>query len=253
VTHLLLAVVVGFAVTQVAIAATTVYLHRCLAHRAVALKGPVPFAFRLVLWLSTGIKPRAWAAVHRKHHAFTDTDQDPHSPAIMGWVRVQLTNPALYRRSATDPATLDRFGKDLPADAWDRVLFDRSGLGLGIGITLLIVLLGPIWGVVAAAFHMAAYLELSGAVNAVGHRFGRRPFENSATILQSLALVTGGEGLHNNHHAAPTSATFALQRGQVDLGFWLIRALSAVKLATVRLERPAFTRPKAPRSPQPVG
>lgn len=242
----LVAVLVGFLVAQVANLVTTVYLHRGLAHRALTLKAPLAFAMRVVVWTTTGLKPREWAAVHRKHHAFTDTPDDPHSPAQLGWVRVQLTNPALYRRVARAPGTVDRYARDLRPDAWDRVLFDRAWLGLGIGITLLVVVLGPVWGLVAAAVHMATYLALSGAVNAVGHTFGRRPYDNSATNNLWLALLTAGEGMHNNHHAAPTSARLAFRRGELDPGWWFVAAARRLGLATVRHERPKLAPTREP-------
>jgi stearoyl-CoA desaturase (delta-9 desaturase) len=233
---LLLTVVLAGLVSQIATMATTVYLHRSLSHRALTLRTPLSFFFRLVIWLSTGIKPRQWVAVHRKHHAFTDTADDPHSPAVVGWLRVQLTNAALYRKAARDPKVVDRYAKDLPADRWDRVLFDHAFVGLGIGITALIMLLGPWFGLLASVLHAGFYLWIGGAVNSLGHHFGRRPYENSATNLKWLAWVTVGEGLHNNHHAAPTSARFSLHRGEVDLGWIAIRVFRRLGLAKVRLE-----------------
>ncbi len=238
---LLVALLVGFAVSQVATLATTVWLHRGLAHRALSVRGPLTFFFRVVVWLTTGMKPREWVAVHRKHHAFTDTEQDPHSPAVSGVMRVQVTNAAMYRRVARDPDTVARYAKDLAPDRWDTVLFDRAWLGLGLGITLLIVLLGPVYGVVAAVFHMTYYLWMSGAVNALGHHFGRRPYDNSATNLQWLAFLSGGEGLHNNHHAAPTSARFALHRGEIDLGWIAIRVFRMLGQVKVRLDKVKLT------------
>jgi stearoyl-CoA desaturase (delta-9 desaturase) len=77
---------------------------------------------------------------------------------------------------------------------------------------------------------------LSGAINAIGHTSGKRPYENSATNLQALAFITAGEGLHNNHHAAPTSAKFALHKGEIDPGSWLVRVLVKLHLAEVRHE-----------------
>ncbi|HEU5480671.1 MAG TPA: hypothetical protein VFU90_12585, partial [Candidatus Tumulicola sp.] len=88
----------------------------------------------------------------------------------------------------------------------------------------------------AAGLHAATYLMMSGAVNAVGHTFGKQPYDNSATNMQSLALLSGGEGLHNNHHAAPTSARFALHKGEIDPGWWVVRTLVALHLAQVRHE-----------------
>src|ERR1700716_3934977 len=128
------AIAVGFAVSQAANPATTVYLHRAGAHRAVRLRPPLTFAFRFLTWITVGIKPREWVAVHRKHHAFTDVEGDPHSPKLLGWLRVQLTNAALYRKVANDPEQVRRYARDLPPDRWDRLVFDHAFVGLGIGI-----------------------------------------------------------------------------------------------------------------------
>ncbi len=233
---LLVALVAGLAVTQLAIFATTVYLHRGLAHRALALRPAAAFPLRFVLWVTTGMRPREWVAVHRLHHANTDTPTDPHSPAVVGFWRVQLANVALYRRVARDRLSVQRYARDLPGDRWDRVFFDHALVGLGIGIALLCLVLGWQVGLLAATVHAVSYVMLSGAINAVGHTRGRRPYANSGTNGQVLALVTGGEGLHNNHHAAPTSARFSLVRGEVDPGWWLVRALLRAHLATVRHE-----------------
>ncbi len=235
---LFLALLAGFLVTQIAHVATTVYLHRTLAHRALTLRPGAAWGFRFIVWITTGIKPREWAAVHRRHHAHTDGPLDPHSPAQLGWLRVQLTNAALYRRVARDGQTVARYAKDLRPDIWDRLLFDRAFVGLGLGIAVLCVALGPVWGLVAAAFHTLCYLGLNGAVNAVGHEFGRRPHDNSATNNQWLAWLTAGEGLHNNHHARATAARLSFRRGEVDPGWWCIRALQGLKLAAVRHDRP---------------
>lgn len=237
---ILFALLVGFALTQIANVATTVYLHRSLAHRAVTFPRPVNALFRVVIWLTTGIRPRQWAAVHRKHHAFTDEESDPHSPAQLGWVRVQLTNVALYRRVARDAEQVKRYAKDLPQTAIDRLLLDHALVGLGLTTLGLVLWLGWLAGVVAAVFHFLLYLSLSAAVNAVAHTFGKRPFQNSATNVQWLAWLTCGEGLHNNHHAAPTSARFALDPGQIDPGWWLVRALRITGLASIRHDKTVF-------------
>ena len=113
VASLLVALAVGFAFTQIANVATTVYLHRALSHRALTVSKPLELIFRTIIWLFTGIKPRQWAAVHRKHHAFTDEEADPHSPLRLGWVRVQLTNVALYRRVARDEEQVEKYARDL--------------------------------------------------------------------------------------------------------------------------------------------
>jgi stearoyl-CoA desaturase (delta-9 desaturase) len=237
----LVAFVAAFVVTQIAIFVTTVYLHRALSHRALTVHPVAALPFRTIIWMTTGMRPREWVAVHRKHHAQTDTPEDPHSPAVVGFWRVQLGNVGLYKKVAADELNTRKYARDIPQDHFDRLFFDRALLGLGVGITILVVglwALGfPLWvGLLAAGIHAVTYVMLSGAINAVGHTYGKRPHDNSATNFQLLALVTSGEGLHNNHHAAPTSARFALQRGEIDPGWWLVRALTALKLARIRHE-----------------
>jgi len=241
VTHIFLAVLVGLSTSQIGIVCTTVYLHRTVTHKAVRMGPYVSWVFRLLIWLSTGISPREWAAVHRRHHAFTDVEGDPHSPLLLGLWRVELTNAYLYRKVARDKATIERYARDLPADRWDRVLFDHDIVGLSLGSALLFVLLGWRLGLIAAAVHAASYLLLNGSVNSFCHWRGKRSYENLATNLQSVALFTAGEDLHNNHHAAPTSARLSHRRGEIDLGWWLISALCHFGLAEVRLRNVKLT------------
>jgi stearoyl-CoA desaturase (delta-9 desaturase) len=231
----LLAFIVGIGVTTLANICTTVYLHRGISHRALTFSRPTHAVFKTLIWLSTGIKVREWVAVHRKHHAHTDTPDDPHSPAMSGWFTVQMKNLAMYRRAAHDQANVDRYAKDLAPTAWDRVLFDKSWLGLLIGTAFLCLVFGWQVGLLAAFIHVNYYLAASAAVNAIGHHFGRRPYDNSATNLQWLAFITAGEGFHNNHHAAPTSAKFAHRWYQIDPGWFVIKPLTWMRLAKVRL------------------
>ncbi|MGH9245138.1 MAG: fatty acid desaturase [Acidimicrobiales bacterium] len=235
--HLAAAILAGLAVSQLAMLATTIYLHRTLAHRALTLRPGLAYAFRAVTWITTGIRPRQWVAVHRKHHAFTDVPGDPHSPVLLGWARVQFGNVALYRRVAGDPVQVARYARDLKPDGWDRALFDRAWLGLAIGISVLILSFGVWTGLLAAAIHTIGYLMLNAAVNAIGHAFGKRPFDNTATNVQALALLTVGEGLHNNHHAAPTSAKLSLDRGEIDPAWPLISLFRRLGWATIRLDK----------------
>lgn len=242
-----IAVLVGLAAAQLATYITTIYLHRSLAHRAMVIRNPLRFVMRVGLWMTTGIRCRQWVAVHRKHHAFTDEEGDPHSPRLLGWKRVQVANYFLYRREARDPKVVERYAKDLAPDWWDKVLFDHAFLGLGAGVALLVWLLGPWIGVAATVVHTLSYIQLNSAVNAIGHTFGKRPEPNSATNLQWLALITGGEGLHNNHHAAPTSATMRLRKGEIDPAWPFIWMGSKVGLIRIRLsETKLVRRPKQP-------
>ena len=187
------------------------------------------------------MRPREWVAVHRKHHAATDTVDDPHSPIVHGFWRVQLGNVGLYKKVAGDEVAVKRYARDLPADALDRAALRpraarsrcRHRARDAHHVRARARLAGRVCS--ARGIHAVTYVMLSGAINAVGHTYGSRPQDNSATNGQMLALVTAGEGLHNNHHAAPTSATFALH-GEVDPGWLLIRVLRRFGLATVRHE-----------------
>ena len=239
-TLILPSIVFAVVVSELTILVTTVYLHRALSHRALAVKPAVALPFRVWIWVTTGMRPRGWVAVHRKHHSATDTAEDPHSPIVHGFWRVQLGNVGLYKKVAGDEVAVRRYARDLPADRLDRAFFDHALFGLGVGIAIAMAfasVIGLGWqvGLLGSLLHAGLYVMLSGAINAVGHTYGSRPQENSATNGQFLAFVTGGEGLHNNHHAAPTSATFALH-GEVDPGWWVIRVLRRFGLATVRHE-----------------
>ena len=250
---ILFAVLVGLAVCQVSIFLTTIFLHRTLSHRAITMSPGLRFACRFVTWITTGIEPREWVAVHRRHHAFTDVEGDPHSPLLEGFAAVQIGNVVLYRRAAKDGVTVEKYARDLPPDKWDRVLFDHGLAGLGAGIGILFLIFWGNWELVAiaAATHVVSYLMLNSAVNAVGHRFGKRPFEGLATNSQWLAWLTGGEGLHSNHHAAPTSARLAFHRGEIDPGWWLIALARKLRWLTVRHQQPRLAA-RAQRIPQTV-
>ena len=245
---LVLAPLVGLGVTLVANVLTTVYLHRAGAHKALTMRPEAAVVFRVLIWLMTGIKAREWVAVHRKHHAYTDEEGDPHSPVLLGWVRVQLTNVSLYRKSAKDPETVAKYAKDMPPDALDRYVLDKSLLGLGLGIAILMVSLGLWAGLIAAFVHVNLYLSTSAAVNGPGHHFGRKPYPNGAGNMQWLAWLTAGEGLHNNHHAVPSSARLSHRRWEFDPGWWVINSMKTIGLAKVRLTA-AAVRAKAAGQP----
>ena len=231
----LVVVVTAFVITQIAIFTTTIYLHRSLTHKAVVFHPAVNQLFRITTWVTTGIRPRQWVAVHRKHHAHTDTPEDPHSPAILGWWTVQSKNVLLYRAAANDPEVVRKYAKDLPQTTWDRRLFDHALVGLGLLVAFLMIVFGVVPGLLIAGLHFVVYLALSGSVNGPGHHFGSKTFDdNSATNLRWLTVLTAGEGLHNHHHAAPTSARFARKWSDLDFGWWVIRGARGLSLADVR-------------------
>src|SRR6185437_15676474 len=102
-------VIYTLAVTHITIAGVTIYLHRCQAHRALDLHPVVSHFFRFWLWLTTGMVTKEWAAIHRKHHAKCETDEDPHSPQTRGIETVLLRGAELYRDEAKNQETLAKY------------------------------------------------------------------------------------------------------------------------------------------------
>jgi len=232
-TSVVVTLLLSSAVTQAAVFATTIYLHRSATHRALVLNPVVELGFRFVIWITTGITPRQWVAVHRKHHVFTDEEGDPHSPLLLGFWSVQLGNAFHYVREARNPEVVDKYARDLEPDGWDRALFDRAWLGLPIGIAGLCVVLGVWWGLLAALVHTIMYVfVLSPSINGLCHHTGYRNFKNTATNIRTLALLTGGEGLHNNHHGFPRSPKFSLRSSEFDPAWSVIQLMTRLKLAS---------------------
>jgi stearoyl-CoA desaturase (Delta-9 desaturase) len=220
--------------TQTAVLATSVYLHRALAHRSLAVHPAADLLFRIVLWLTTGQDRREWVAVHRKHHAFTDREGDPHSPQLRGFWHVQFLNAHYYMREARNPETIRRFAADIPEDRLDRAVFSWGWAGVGLGTTLLCLILGLWPGLIAAAAHAVLYVfVIAPLINGLGHWRGAQNFSNTAYNSMVLAWLTGGESLHNNHHAHPRSPKFSIRRVEFDPSWVVILALAAVRLVVV--------------------
>jgi stearoyl-CoA desaturase (Delta-9 desaturase) len=226
---------VAIALTQVAVLATSIYLHRALAHRSLHMHPVADVLFRAALWLTTGQSRQQWVAVHRKHHTFTDREGDPHSPRLLGFWRVQIFNVAYYMREARNAETLETFAPDLRPDRLDRVLFTRGTLGLGVGLVLLCALIGLWPGLIAGLLHAVLYVfVMAPLINALGHWRGSKNFDNTAFNWRVLSWITGGESLHNNHHAYPRSAKFSVRRSEFDPSWPIIRTLAAVRLLAIQ-------------------
>jgi stearoyl-CoA desaturase (Delta-9 desaturase) len=239
---LIVSLIVAAILIQVAVFSTTIYLHRTATHKALELHPALVFAFKFALWITTGLSTKEWVAVHRKHHAFTDEEGDPHSPALEGFWKVQLGNVYYYMREAKNRETLERYARDIEEGWWDRQVFKRGLLGLVLGtMSLCIVfaaflgLAGVWWALLAAGTHAVMYVfVLSSSINGLCHRVGYKNFDNTATNIRLIALLTGGEGLHNNHHGYPRSPKFSWRksgRGEIDPAWPIIKLLIALHLA----------------------
>ncbi len=227
-----LCLVVAVILIQVAVFSTTIYLHRTATHRSLLLHPFAAWMFRLALWITTGLSTKEWVAVHRKHHAFTDQEGDPHSPALMGFWSVQLGNVFHYAKEAKNPEVVERYARDIRDDWWDRWIFNYGLVGPVVGIVALCAIIGIGWGLLAASIHAVMYVfVLSPSINGLCHHVGYRNFDNTATNLQFLALLTGGEGLHNNHHEYPRSPKFSFRVNEIDPAWPIIKLLVALRLA----------------------
>ena len=230
--RLLWCLLISAVITQVTVFSTTIYLHRCATHKALELHPAAAFFFRFAMWLTTGIRTREWVAVHRKHHAFTEVEGDPHSPHLHGFWSVQLGNVFHYVKEAHNEETLDRYARDIQEDIWDRTLFRFGWVGPVTGYLLLGLLIGFWWAALASAIHLIMYVfVLSSSINGLCHYVGYRNFDNTATNIRLVALFTGGEGLHNNHHGHPRSPKFSFRPSEIDPSWPLIKLLVALRLA----------------------
>ena len=234
-------VVLAFGLTHVTIAAVTIFLHRCEAHRGLDLHPVASHFFRFWLWLTTGMVTKEWVAIHRKHHARVETADDPHSPQTRGIDTVLLQGTELYRTEARNQETLDKYGTGTPDDWIERNVYTRfSWEGCGLMLMIDLALCGPI-GLTIWAVQMAWIpITAAGIINGLGHYWGYRNFstDDSSTNIVPWGIVIGGEELHNNHHAYGTSAKLSSRWFEVDLGWIYIRGLQAFGLATVRKVAP---------------
>lgn len=230
-------------VTQVTIFTVTLYLHRSQAHRGVDFHPLIAHFFRFWSWLTTSMITKEWAAIHRKHHAKCETAEDPHSPMHKGIGNVLWKGADMYREARLARADIEQYGKGCPDDWIERNLYTRfSNAGVILLLVVSFVLFGA-KGVAAWAIQMAWIpFWAAGVINGLGHWWGYRNFEttDTATNLTPWAVWIGGEELHNNHHAFPSSAKFALRRFEFDIGWAAIKLLETLRLAKVLRVAPSL-------------
>lgn len=229
--------------TQITIFSVTIFLHRAQAHRALDLHPIVSHFFRFWLWLTTGMVTREWVAIHRKHHAFTETEQDPHSPQIYGIKKVLFEGVELYRASCKDSSIMEKYGFGTPDDFLERKLYSKySSFGIALMLMINLVLFG-IPGISIWAIQMLWIpLFAAGVINGIGHYWGYRNFEcpDASRNIVPWGIFVGGEELHNNHHTYASSAKLSNKWWELDIGYAMIRLLAFFRLAKVKKLPPEF-------------
>ncbi len=244
-------VAVTFIFVQISMMSVTLYLHRDQAHRAIDLHPALRHFFRLWIWMTTGTVTRKWVAVHRKHHAMVEREGDPHSPQVFGLRKVLLQGYELYRIETEKEETLQKYGRGTPDDWPERIIYARfTWLGIFILLGIDIVLMGLAGITVFAVQMLAMPVCAAGIINGLGHAKGYRNYESddTSTNLFPLAVLIGGEELHNNHHAFPTAAKFSARWWEFDIGWLYITLLKTVGLCKVRRLAPMPQITTTPRS-----
>jgi stearoyl-CoA desaturase (Delta-9 desaturase) len=224
----------------------TVGFHRHFTHGSFKAKRPLRIALAVIGSTAFQGGVIGWVADHRRHHAFSDKEGDPHSPWLFG------TGPAAMIRGfwhshmgwilGRDRTNARRFAPDLLADR-DIVAVDRLFLPLTLASLLVPALIGGLvsgtwWGALTALFwaglvRVAVLHHVTWSINSICHMFGDRPFaarDRSANVWW-LAVLSFGESWHNLHHADPTCARHGVKRGQVDISariIWIFERLGWV-------------------------
>jgi len=227
---------------------TTIGFHRYFTHRGFEARLPVKVTLGILGCMTMQGPIIQWVTDHRKHHALSDKPGDPHSPhvghgdGIRGRIRGFAHAHVGWMFSNLGMEYGRTYGKDLYEDrviVWiDRLYLLWVALSLGIpfaigyalgGGSVWLGLEAMIWG---GLFRIFLYQHATFSVNSICHMFGRQDYRSRDEARNNwvVALLVFGEGWHNNHHAFPVSARHGLHRFQLDVSWWVIRALERVKL-----------------------
>ncbi|MFZ6844512.1 DesA family fatty acid desaturase [Undibacterium sp. RuTC16W] len=228
-------------VTHITIASVTIFLHRCQAHRALELHAIPSHFFRFWLWLTTGQVTKEWAAIHRKHHAKCETEEDPHSPVTRGIKKVFWQGAELYRAESKNMETMQKYGHGTPGDWIERNLYTRfSWQGVALMLIIDLILFGVIGITVWAVQMLWIPVTAAGIINGIGHYWGYRNYDcvDASRNIVPFGILIGGEELHNNHHTFGTSAKLSSKWYEFDIGWLYIRTMEIVGLATVKKVAP---------------
>ncbi|MGH2994267.1 MAG: acyl-CoA desaturase [Solirubrobacterales bacterium] len=265
--HDLTVFVIVYAVTGFGV---TVGFHRLFTHRSFKTSAAMRAIFGVLGSAAIEGPIISWVADHRKHHACSDDEGDPHSPHVghgSGWrgtLRGLLHAHVGWLFIHTQRGSKSRFAPDLLKDPvvkfidatfilWVIVgLAIPFGLGFALGGTLVAGLTGLLWG---GAVRMFVVHHVTYSINSLCHMFGRQPFEtkDESRNLAWLAPFTFGEAWHNNHHAFPTSAIHGLRRWQFDpsaIVIWTLEKLGLVwDVVRINPDRQAAKLADQPTSP----
>ena len=226
----------------------TVGYHRLFTHRSFVARRPLKIALAIAGSMSVQGAIVDWVATHRRHHAFSDREGDPHSPHLDEDGSIKGTVKGLWHAhigwlSAPELTDNARWAPDLVADPDIMRINKRFGRLTLLSFALPALLGGLItwsweggvtaflWGSLARVFVLH---HVTWSINSICHFFGNRPFisNDRSTNNWLLAIISFGESWHNGHHAFPTSAVHGIGRGQIDPTAAMIRLFEKMKLAS---------------------
>ncbi len=236
-----IALIVAAVLYAVRMFALTGFYHRYFAHRAFRTSRIVQFVFAVIGASCVQRGPLWWAAHHRQHHRHADTELDPHSPTITGFVWSHMGWFLTPRAFRTDWARIPDF-RQFPELRW----LDRYDIAVPVLLAVVLFALGlwlhavaPSWGtsgwqMLIWGFFVSTVVLFHATVtiNSVAHRFGRRRFDTHDESRNNLwlALITFGEGWHNNHHFYPGSARQGFRWWEIDVTWYGLRLMSTLGL-----------------------
>jgi len=221
-------------VTHITIICVTLYLHRGQAHKGITFHPILSHFMRFWLWLTTGMVTKQWVAIHRKHHRYCETENDPHSPMIYGLNKVLFNGALLYHKASKDDTMINTYGVGTPDDYIENNLYTKhSRVGIIIMFLINVLIFGwmgiLIWGIQMIWIPFWA----AGVINGIGHYWGYRngdTKDNSRNIF-FLGIIVGGEELHNNHHLDPASVKLSRQWFEFDMGYFWLKIFEFLNLA----------------------
>jgi stearoyl-CoA desaturase (Delta-9 desaturase) len=223
-------------VTHITIVCVTLFLHRGQAHKGIIFHPILGHFMRFWLWLTTGMVTKQWVAIHRKHHAFSDKEGDPHSPHVFGIWRVFTRGAGLYHNASKDVDMVNKFGVGTPDDWIEKNLYTpHSRLGILLMLVIDLLFFGP-WGFIVWGIQMLWIpFWAAGVINGIGHWYGYKngTTRDNSRNISPWGIIIGGEELHNNHHLNPASPKLSKRWFEFDIGWMWLKLFSLVGLAEI--------------------
>ncbi len=222
--------------------------HRYAAHGAFSMRKGWERFFYIGAYLTQGssyVSPRVYAIMHRMHHAFTDTDQDPHSPSYdknlftMMWRTRKMTNDifrgkqpieAKFTRNLPDWMSLDNLGHS----TWSRMGW------IALYVTFYVIFAPSAWWFLLVPIHILMVPIQGAIINWYAHKYGSVNFKmkNTSTNLFPVDLLMMGEAYHNNHHKNPSSAKFGHRKYELDPTYQIMRLLNRLRIIKIKNSAP---------------